>query len=126
MREAVLFCVGSGLALSASLCSAALPKGEPLAVHANFIFLPRPLPLGVVSPQVTERARMLTDVRLFPQESSAENAGCLYEPRHEKAKRRLFQIVLFCRKTPAKMAGNAIFQRRCVDKIEILKKRKIF
>ena len=33
------------LALSASLCSAALPKGEPLAVHANFIFLPRPLPL---------------------------------------------------------------------------------
>ena len=26
----------------------ALPKGEPLAVHANFIFLPRPLPLGEV------------------------------------------------------------------------------
>ena len=70
----MLFCVGSGLALSASLCSAALPKGE-------------------VSPQVTERARMLTDMRLFPQESSAANAGCLYEPRHEKAKRRLFQIV---------------------------------
>ena len=26
----------------------ALPKGEPLAVHANFISLPRPLPLGEV------------------------------------------------------------------------------
>ncbi len=37
----------------------ALPKGEPLAVHANFIFLPRPLPLGEVSPKVTERARPL-------------------------------------------------------------------
>ena len=37
----------------------ALPKGEPLAVHANFISLPRPLPLGEVSPKVTERARPL-------------------------------------------------------------------
>ena len=27
----------------------ALPKGEPLAVHANFISLPRPLPLGEVA-----------------------------------------------------------------------------
>ena len=35
-------------------------KGEPLAVHADFISLPRPLPLGEVSPQVTERARLLT------------------------------------------------------------------
>ena len=40
---------------------------------------------------------MLTDVRLFPQESNAANAGCLYEPRYENAKRRLFQIVPFCR-----------------------------
>ena len=68
---------------------------------------------------------MLTDVRLFPQESSAANAGCLYEPRHENAKRRLFQIV-FCRTPPAKMTGNAMFQRSCVNKIETLKKRKIF
>ena len=35
-------------------------KWEPLAVHAKFISLPRPLPLGEVSPQVTERARLLT------------------------------------------------------------------
>ena len=28
----------------------ALPKGEPLAVHISFISLPRPLPLGEVSP----------------------------------------------------------------------------
>ena len=27
----------------------ALPKGEPLAAHANFISLPRPLPLGEVA-----------------------------------------------------------------------------
>ena len=68
---------------------------------------------------------MLTDMRLFPQESSAANAGCLYEPRHEKAKRRLFQIVFFAA-PPAKMTGNAMFQRSCVNKIEILKKRKFF
>ena len=69
---------------------------------------------------------MLTDVRLFPQESSAVNAGCLYEPRHENAKRRLFQIVRFLPQPPAKMTGNATFQRSCVNKIERLKKRKIF
>ena len=40
---------GEELALSASLRSAALPKGEPLAAHANFISLPRPLPLGEVA-----------------------------------------------------------------------------
>ena len=39
--------------------STALPKGEPLAVHAKFTVMPRPLPLGEVAPQVTERARML-------------------------------------------------------------------
>ena len=37
----------SVLALSGANAPA-LPKGEPLAVHANFIFLPRPLPLGEV------------------------------------------------------------------------------
>ncbi len=36
------------LALSVSLCSPAPPKWEPLAVHARFISLPRPLPLGEV------------------------------------------------------------------------------
>ena len=38
----------NGLALSVSLCSPAPPKWEPLAVHARFISLPRPLPLGEV------------------------------------------------------------------------------
>ena len=35
-----------GRTLSGSLRSPAPPKGEPLAVHADFIFLPRALPLG--------------------------------------------------------------------------------
>ena len=42
---------GSSLALSASLCSAALPKGEPLAVPANFILLPKLFPFGAVDLQ---------------------------------------------------------------------------
>ena len=42
---------GSSLALSASLCSAALPKGEPLAVPANFILLPELFPFGTVDLQ---------------------------------------------------------------------------
>ena len=43
MREAVLFCVGSGLALSASLCSAALPLGELDSLSQNLTVLPAPL-----------------------------------------------------------------------------------
>ena len=35
----------------------ALPKGEPLAVHANFISLPRPLPLGEVDANKVSRRR---------------------------------------------------------------------
>jgi len=42
VREAVLFCVGSGLALSASLCSAALPKGELDSLSQNLTVLPTP------------------------------------------------------------------------------------
>ena len=49
---------------------------------------------------------MLTAVRLFPQESSAANADCLYEPRHENAKRRLFQIVRFSPQNPCKNDGK--------------------
>ena len=41
----------SSLALSASLCSAALPKGEPLAAPANFILLPELFPFGAVDLQ---------------------------------------------------------------------------
>ena len=44
--------------LSQSLSAlTALPKGEPLAVHANFISLPRPLPLGEVDANVVSRRR---------------------------------------------------------------------
>ena len=44
--------------LSQSLAAlTALPKGEPLAVHANFTSLPRPLPLGEVDANVVSRRR---------------------------------------------------------------------
>ena len=46
------FCESAALRLASSPSQSptvtALPKGEPLAVPANFIFLPRPLPLGEV------------------------------------------------------------------------------
>ena len=54
--EKIIAFKGSSLALSASLCSAALPKGEPLAVPANFILLPEPLPFGAVDLRSTDRA----------------------------------------------------------------------
>ena len=47
------FCESAALRLASSPSQSptvtALPKGEPLAVPANFIFLPRPLPLGEVA-----------------------------------------------------------------------------
>ena len=46
------FCESVALRLASSPSQSptvtALPRGEPLAVHANFISLPRPLPLGEV------------------------------------------------------------------------------
>ena len=50
LRRKKLLYKGSILALSViSLCSMpAPPKWEPLAVHADFLSLPRPLPLGEV------------------------------------------------------------------------------
>ena len=39
------------------------PKGEPLPKRRSLTEYPKPLPLGEVSPQVTERARMLTVIR---------------------------------------------------------------
>ena len=36
-----------------------------MAVHANFISLPRPPPLGEVAPKVTERASQLMILRLL-------------------------------------------------------------
>ena len=41
------FLYGSGLALSGAFAPAP-PKWEPLAVSADFIVMPRPLPLGEV------------------------------------------------------------------------------
>ena len=64
----------------------ALPKGEPLAVHANFISLPRPLPLGEVDANVVSRrrGRGCSPQRLLPQEAGAANAACHYDPTREK------------------------------------------
>ena len=49
------------------------PKGEPLAVHANFISLPRPLPLGEADANVVSRRRgrgCFPAARPFPKETS--------------------------------------------------------
>ena len=55
------FCESAALRLASSPSQSptvtALPKGEPLAVHANFIFLPRPLPLGEVDATSGSRRR---------------------------------------------------------------------
>ena len=61
-------------------------KGEPLAVHASFISLPRALPLGELSPQVTERARPLAGHLLkfsLPCNHSARSTVCSAEKRSE-------------------------------------------
>ena len=64
----------------------ALPKGEPLAVHANFISLPRPLPLGEVDANAVSRRRgrgCFPAALLLPQEAGAADAGRLYDPTRE-------------------------------------------
>jgi len=71
VREAVLFCVGSGLAL--------------------FVMA----------------AKFQAEAQSLPSRSDDGEGSFFAAP-------------------PAKMTGNAIFQRICVNKIEILKKRKIF
>ena len=64
----------------------ALQKGEPLAVHANFISLPRPLPLGEVDANVVSRRRgrgCFSAAPPLPQEAGAANAACHYDPTRE-------------------------------------------
>ena len=76
------------------------PKWEPLAVHANSISLPRPLPLGEVSPQVTERASTLK--KKHPQQlfadflkSRSDCYRCFYFIRYYvMQKERLLVILL--------------------------------
>ena len=61
-------------------------KGEPLAVHANFISLPRPLPLGEVDANVVSRRRgrgCFSAAPPLPQEAGAANAACHYDPTRE-------------------------------------------
>ena len=75
----------SVLALSGANAPA-LPKGEPLAVHANFISLPRPLPLGEVDANVVSRRRgrgCFSAAPPLPQEAGAANAACHYDPTRE-------------------------------------------
>ena len=50
-------CTRAAASPSQSPSVPALPKGEPLAVHANFISLPRPLPLGEVDANAVSRRR---------------------------------------------------------------------
>ena len=53
----------------------ALPKGEPLAVHANFISLPRPLPLGEVARRSRDGEGEDTNRRTLTRFSSAPRAA---------------------------------------------------
>ena len=54
----------NGLALSViANATPPLPKGEALAVHANFIFMPRALPLGELDAKRPERASTLINYR---------------------------------------------------------------
>lgn len=109
---------GEELALSASLRSAALPKGEPLAAHANFISLPRPLPLGEVDANVVSRRRgrgCFPAAPPLPQEAGAANAVRLYDPTREKVNRenpQIFPIGKFKIILPLKMRRAA---RRAVQ-----------
>ena len=51
----------------------ALPKGEPLAIHANFTSLPRPLPLGEVD--ATNGSRRRGRGHLPPPQKSSPIGG---------------------------------------------------
>ena len=61
----------------------------------NYAAMPRALPLGELSPKVTERARALPAARLFPQETSAAAAVCLYDPTREKGVQKRPQAFLY-------------------------------
>ena len=95
---------GSGLALSGA-AAPALPKGEPLAWRQTFRCKCKPSGFARASPfgrggcersEQTERARTLPAVRLFPQETSAAAAVCLYDPSRENAKSGSPQAARLC------------------------------
>ena len=75
------------------------PKGEPLAVHANFISLPRPLPL-----------RKSPAAPPLPTEAGAAAAVCGYDPSCENA----FGALRRARQTRNKNHNSAVYaqQRR--------------
>ena len=93
-------------------------KWEPLAVHANFISLPRPLPLGEVDANVVSRWRgrgCFPAALLLPQEAGAADAVRLYDPTREKVNRenpQIFPIGKFKIILPLKMRRAA---RRAVQ-----------
>ena len=87
------------------------PSGMgPLAVHADFISLPRPLPLGEVDANVVSRRRgrgRFPAAPPLPQEAGAADAVRLYDPTREKANRenpQIFPIGKFKTILPLNMA----------------------
>ena len=61
--------------LSQSLTAlTALPKGEPMAVHTNFISMPRPLPLRKDFPRAGGRCRAATKGGVWICEAKTERA----------------------------------------------------
>ena len=103
----------NGLALSVSLCSPAPPKWEPLAVHARFISLPRPLPLrkdfprpGQILPapgrNVTAGDKERSRCHASDKKGSSGIASAMTEGVPERNKRpsemqlKMPQMVFFC------------------------------
>ena len=76
-------------------------KGEPLAVHANFISLPRPLPLGEVDANVVSRRRgrgCFPAARPFPKKTSVGKLPLpSTTPSREKANRQSPQALPVCK-----------------------------
>ena len=76
-------------------------KWEPLAVHANFISLPRPLPLGEVDANVVSRRRgrgCFPAARPFPKETSVGKLPLpSTTPSREKANRQSPQALPVCK-----------------------------
>ena len=76
-------------------------KWEPLAVHANFISLPRPLPLGEVDANVVSRRRgrgCFPAARPFSKETSVGKLPLpSTTPSREKANRQSPQALPVCK-----------------------------
>ena len=80
----------------------ALPKGEPLAVHANFISLPRPLPLGEVDANAVSRRRGRRPADIFSATTLLVNKKVVSQ----------LQIKIFLNHLTAKEATAQFFVQR--------------